>query len=90
VRIRRKEQTFCIFCQPDHHGPDHLKEEVYRALSGFEPEPVEVSDMKLMDTTGKEVTDLSKLNNEQELHVVFRISDDQFEPVDVRNVDMTE
>ena len=50
-------------------------------------------DLKIMDTAGTELVDrdqLTKLVNEQELHVVFRISDDEYEPVQVQYADMAE
>ena len=50
-------------------------------------------DLKIMDTAGTELLDrdqLTKLVNEQELHVVFRISDDEYEPVQVQYADMAE
>jgi hypothetical protein len=88
IRIRRKQQTFYVLCEPNVHDADHLKSEICTALAADAPEK---DDMKLMDTAGDELSeDLSKLENEQELHVVFRISDDEYEPVDVRNADMTE
>ena len=89
VRIRRKLQTFYVFCQPDVHGVDHLKQQVATALAGFsDDDPVEVDDLKIMDTAGTDLEDLSKLENEQELHVVFRISDEEYEPVQVQHADM--
>lgn len=89
VRIRRKQQTFYVLCEPTVHGADHLKSQVRLALQDDAPESLD--EMRLMDTGGTELDeDLSKLENEQELHIVFRISDDEYEPVDVRNVDMSE
>lgn len=88
VRIRRKLQTFYVFCQPDVHGVDHLKQQVATALAGFSDDPVEMDDLKIMDTAGTDLEDLSKLENEQELHVVFRISDEEYEPVQVQHADM--
>lgn len=88
VRIRRKQQTFYVLCEPNVHDANHLKTEICTALAAEAPDQ---ADIKVMNTAGDELGgDLSKLENEQELHVVFRISDDEFEPVDVRNSDMTE
>lgn len=68
---------------------DHLKQQVATALAGFsDDDPVEVDDLKIMDTAGTDLEDLSKLENEQELHVVFRISDEEYEPVQVQHADM--
>jgi len=88
VRIRRKQQTFCVFCQPQQHTPDFLKDQIKEILAQFDT--AEDREMRLMDTAGEEVTDLKTLKNEQELHVVFRLTDDEFEPVDIPNVDMAE
>ena len=48
--------------------------------------PLAVEDLKLMDVTGMEVNDtddcpIASLTNDQELHVVLRISDNEYESV---------
>mmetsp|Transcript_28 Transcript_28/g.28 ORF Transcript_28/g.28 Transcript_28/m.28 type:complete len:112 (+) Transcript_28:47-382(+) len=87
VRIRRKKQTFYIFCKKDEHTPEYLKEEVYRTMNQFDEEYTDENDehpeMKLIDSAGQEIKDCKNLTNEQELFLVFRLTDDEFEPVDV-------
>ncbi|KAI2502621.1 hypothetical protein MHU86_11815 [Fragilaria crotonensis] len=50
-----------------------------------------VQDLKIMNVAGvelKEETDLATtLVNDQELHVVFRIADDEYEPVQIQYAD---
>ena len=100
VRIRRKQQTFFIFIHQQDHVIHHLKEEIVTALSGFDAAThgtaaadaatiTSVDDLKLMDVRGVELHDndncpIASLTNDQELHVVFRISDDEYESVDIQ------
>ena len=46
-----------------------------------------LEDMKLMTTTGKELLhaeDMASLVNEQELHLVYRIAENEYEPVQIQ------
>jgi hypothetical protein len=50
-----------------------------------------LQDLKIMNVAGVELTEDTELSatlvNDQELHVVFRISDDEFEPVQIHYAD---
>ena len=59
------------------------------------PPSLTVDDLKLMDVTGMELDDenengITSLTNDQELHVVFRISGDEYESVDIQYADATD
>eukprot|EP00540_Astrosyne_radiata_P002790 CAMPEP_0116852384 /NCGR_PEP_ID=MMETSP0418-20121206/17262_1 /TAXON_ID=1158023 /ORGANISM="Astrosyne radiata, Strain 13vi08-1A" /LENGTH=100 /DNA_ID=CAMNT_0004484539 /DNA_START=129 /DNA_END=431 /DNA_ORIENTATION=- len=86
VRIRRRNQTFYVLCHASQTAI-HIKQEIALALQGHDEDPPsDPSEMKLTDPTGKELEDedsLQSLSNEAELHVVFPIADDEWEPVEI-------
>jgi hypothetical protein len=74
-----------------HNDNDYEEDEEDDATEN--PNALTRQDLKIMDTAGTELLDrdqVMKLVNEQELHVVFRLSEDEFEPVQVQYADMAE
>lgn len=91
LRLRRKNQTFFILCQPTQNVA-FLKTQVEIALKDRDEETT--SDcMRLLDPTGTVMEDddtLEGIANESEFHVVFSIADDEWEPVDLVDLDCME
>jgi hypothetical protein len=98
VRLRRKNQTFFILCrQPSQDTVGFLKQEVAKALEGRQDEEqessaiaVEASDVRIIQPTDGTVLDDDnatmeglKIENEAILNVVFKIADNEWEPVDL-------
>ena len=76
-----------------HRMQNNDDDEEEDATETENPQTLTRHDLKIMDTAGTELLDLdqlTKLVNEQELHVVFRLSDDEYEPVQVQYADMAE
>jgi len=73
-------------CSPSEHTPDYLKEQVSLALKGETP----VEEMRILFPTGEELSSLTELKNEEELHLVFQLSDEEWEPVDLADMDVGE
>lgn len=95
IRIKRQNQTFCFHCSPSETVQD-LKEKVVVAANqhcgGDEANKISASllqicqstegfSSKLDDSTG--VADLPDV-----LYVVLKVSDDEWEPVDVESTDL--
>jgi hypothetical protein len=66
----------------DEDDDDHTRNH-YHGRKRNSPYPQDISDLRLMDTAGMEIQSVSQLSNDQELHVVFRIEGNDFEPVQI-------
>jgi hypothetical protein len=87
VRIRRKNQSFFIMCVPSQTAL-YLKHQVAQCLHEhhLENAPESPSQLQILTAEGTVLEDddsLENLTNEQELHVCFPISDNEWEPVDI-------
>mmetsp|Transcript_21069 Transcript_21069/g.29304 ORF Transcript_21069/g.29304 Transcript_21069/m.29304 type:complete len:129 (+) Transcript_21069:284-670(+) len=79
VRIKRKNQTYFVFCNPSSDTSLYLKQQVSAALQHNQDsdaeEKVPPQDMRILLTNGGELDDSKPLGenvkNENELHVVF-------------------
>jgi ferredoxin len=102
LRIKRRNQTFCVLCQEtDTIG--HVKEKLIevmqqhdirlggaactaaemRLLKASNGEPIHDS-----NSDGENTIQAAQLKDDQVLHLVFRMTDDEYEPVEIISTDL--
>mmetsp|Transcript_27612 Transcript_27612/g.40602 ORF Transcript_27612/g.40602 Transcript_27612/m.40602 type:complete len:97 (+) Transcript_27612:134-424(+) len=87
--LRRKNQTYFVMFDSQQHKALYLKEQVALAL-GEETKPEEMMVKQPDGTVLNDDDALDHLQNEQVLHLVFQIADDEWEPVDLVEMDTSD
>jgi len=93
IRVKRRNQTFCLLCN-NSDSVQTVKEQLAMAAKQHldNDAVVDANDMRLL-YNGSVLQDdetLQDFKDDSVLHVVFKVADNEYEPVDIVSTDLQE